>query len=311
MKSKIKDISVMLGMLIKRSLNIFLKDKMSVFFSLLAPLLVLALYVLFLADIQVDAVKSNFENVPIDDKLIKNFVDAWMLAGVISVACITVSFSAQNIMIADKERGVLADILSSPIPRGLIGVAYLISNIIISLCLCYIVLAISFVYMAISGWTLSVSDVFLLLALTLVSVVSAGTLSTLICFAVKTNAQHGAFVGITSAVIGFLIGAYMPLSMFPKAVQYITLFVPGTYSAALFRNLFMDGALEKIADIAPIADNELRKAFSMELDFFGTTIGANIQLAIFIAFTVLTFGIWLVIEIIKALKRKRNRVQIK
>lgn len=311
MKSKIKDISVMLGMLIKRSLNIFLKDKMSVFFSLLAPLIVLAVYVLFLADIQVDAVKSNFENVPIDDKLIKNFVDAWMLAGVISVACITVSFSAQNIMIADKERGVLVDILSSPIPRGLIGVAYLISNIIISLCLCYIVLAISFVYMAISGWTLSVSDVFLLLALTLVSVVSAGTLSTLICFAVKTNAQHGAFVGITSAVIGFLIGAYMPLSMFPKAVQYITLFVPGTYSAALFRNLFMDGALEKIADIAPIADNELRKAFSMELDFFGTTIGANIQLAIFIAFTVLTFGIWLVIEIIKALKRKRNRVQIK
>ncbi len=311
MKSKIKDISVMLGMLIKRSLNIFLKDKMSVFFSLLAPLIVLAVYVLFLADIQVDAVKSNFENVPIDDKLIKNFVDAWMLAGVISVACITVSFSAQNIMIADKERGVLADILSSPIPRGLIGVAYLISNIIISLCLCYIVLAISFVYMAISGWTLSVSDVALLLALTLVSVVSAGTLSTLICFAVKTNAQHGAFVGITSAVIGFLIGAYMPLSMFPKAVQYITLFVPGTYSAALFRNLFMDGALEKIADIAPIADNELRKAFSMELDFFGTTIGANIQLAIFIAFAVLTFGIWLVIEIIKALKRKRNRVQIK
>lgn len=311
MKSKIKDISVMLGMLIKRSLNIFLKDKMSVFFSLLAPLIVLAVYVLFLADIQVDAVKSNFENVPIDDKLIKNFVDSWMLAGVISVACITVSFSAQNIMIADKERGVLVDILSSPIPRGLIGVAYLISNIIISLCLCYIVLAISFVYMAISGWTLSVSDVFLLLALTLVSVVSAGTLSTLICFAVKTNAQHGAFVGITSAVIGFLIGAYMPLSMFPKAVQYITLFVPGTYSAALFRNLFMDGALEKIADIAPIADKELRKAFSMELDFFGTTIGANIQLAIFIAFTVLTFGIWLVIEIIKALKRKRNRVQIK
>ena len=70
MKSKIKDISVMLGMLIKRSLNIFLKDKMSVFFSLLAPLIVLAVYVLFLADIQVDAVKSNFENVPIDDKLI-------------------------------------------------------------------------------------------------------------------------------------------------------------------------------------------------------------------------------------------------
>lgn len=308
MNSKIKDRFVMLGMLIKRSLNIFLKDKMSVFFSLLAPLIVLAVYVLFLADIQADAVRSSFENVPIDDKLVKNFVDAWMLAGVTSVACITVSFSAQNIMIADKERGVLADILSSPIPRGLIGGAYLISNIIISLCLCYIVLGISFVYMAISGWTLSVSDVFLLLVLTFASVVSAGTLSTLICFAVKTNAQHGAFVGITSAVIGFLIGAYMPLSMFPKAVQYIMLFVPGTYSAALFRNLFMEGAVKKIAEVAPMAESGLRSAFSMQLDFFGKTIDADIQSAIFVAFTALTFLIWAAVEIAKAFIRKRDNI---
>ena len=37
-----------------RNLKLFLKDKMQVFFSLLAPLIVLFLYVAFLGDVQMD-----------------------------------------------------------------------------------------------------------------------------------------------------------------------------------------------------------------------------------------------------------------
>ena len=49
---KFKDGAVTLSKLVERSLKIFLKDKVGVFFSLLAPLIVLVLYVLFLGDIQ-------------------------------------------------------------------------------------------------------------------------------------------------------------------------------------------------------------------------------------------------------------------
>lgn len=304
---KIKDNAAVVSGLVERSLKIFLKDKASVFFSLLAPLIVLGLYLLFLGDIQMDGIKAAFEGASIEEKLLKNFVDAWMLAGVVSVACVTVSFSVQGITVQDREKGVLNDMLASPISRGIIDISYLISNFVVTLCICLIVLAVAFVYVAITGWTLSFVDVVLLIALTIMSVLSASIISTLVGLAFRTSSQHSAFVGIISAVIGFVMGAFMPLSAFPKGVQYVTLFVPATYSAALYRNLFMRGALEKIDAALPGAEDGLKGSFSMELDFFGKTIGADMQAVIFAAFIALTLAAWIAIAVAKAVKVKKRR----
>ncbi len=304
---KKKDNAAVVSGLVERSLKIFLKDKASVFFSLLAPLIVLGLYLLFLGDIQMDGIKAAFEGAPIDDKLLKSFVDSWMLAGVVSVACVTVSFSVQGITVQDREKGVLNDMLASPISRGIIDLSYLISNFVVTLCICLIVLAVAFVYVAITGWTLSFVDVVLLIALTIMSVLSASVISTLVGLAFRTSSQHSAFVGIISAVIGFVMGAFMPLSAFPKGVQYVTLFVPATYSAALYRNLFMRGALEKIDAALPGAEDGLKGSFSMELDFFGKTIGADMQAVIFAAFIALTLAAWIAIAVAKAVKGKKRR----
>lgn len=304
---KIKDNAAVVSGLVERSLKIFLKDKASVFFSLLAPLIVLGLYLLFLGDIQTDGIKAAFEGAPIEEKSLKNFVDAWMLAGVVSVACVTVSFSVQGITVQDREKGVLNDMLASPISRGIIDISYLISNFVVTLCICLIVLAVAFVYVAITGWTLSFIDVVLLISLTIMSVLSASVISTLVGLAFRTSSQHSAFVGIISAVIGFVMGAFMPLSAFPKGVQYVTLFVPATYSAALYRNLFMRGALEKIDAALPGAGNGLKGSFSMELDFFGKTIGTDMQAVIFAAFIALTLAAWIAIAVAKAVKGKKRR----
>ncbi len=304
---KLKDDAAVVSGLVSRSLKIFLKDKASVFFSLLAPLIVLGLYLLFLGDIQMDGIKSAFEGAPIEEKALKNFVDAWMLAGVVSVACVTVSFSVQGITVQDREKGVLNDMLASPISRGIIDLSYLISNFVVTLCICLIVLAVAFVYVAITGWTLSFVDVVLLIALTIMSVLSASVISTLVGLAFRTSSQHSAFVGIISAVIGFVMGAFMPLSAFPKGVQYVTLFVPATYSAALYRNLFMRGALEKIDAALPGAGDGLKGSFSMELNFFGKTIGADMQAVIFAAFIALTLAAWIAIAVAKAVKERKLR----
>lgn len=304
---KIKDNAAVVSGLVERSLKIFLKDKASVFFSLLAPLIVLGLYLLFLGDIQMDGIKAAFEGAPIDDKLLKSFVDSWMLAGVVSVACVTVSFSVQGITVQDREKGVLNDMLASPISRGIIDLSYLISNFVVTLCICLIVLAVAFVYVAITGWTLSFVDAVLLIALTIMSVLSASVISTLVGLAFRTSSQHSAFVGIISAMIGFVMGAFMPLSAFPEGVQYVTLFVPATYSAALYRNLFMRGALEKIDAVLPGAEDGLKGSFSMELDFFGKTIGADMQAVIFAAFIALTLAAWIAIAVAKAVKGRKRR----
>ena len=63
MKSFKNDFSVASGLAL-RGIKIFLSDKMSVFFSLLAPIIILMLYVLFLGDIQYDSLKSAMEGLP-------------------------------------------------------------------------------------------------------------------------------------------------------------------------------------------------------------------------------------------------------
>lgn len=310
----VKDI-ITVSKLVERNIKIFLKDKMGVFFSLLAPLIVLGLYILFLGDLQMQSLESVFKDLPvkIDEKLLKNFVDSWMLAGVVSVACVTVSFSAQEIIVKDKENGVMADMLCAPVKRYLLSVGYYLSNVIITFAICMIVMIIAFVYMAIKGWTMSAGEVFMAIGLLVLSVISASAIISLICKLIKTGAQHSAIVGIISAAIGFFIGAYMPISMFPKAIQYMTLFLPATYSAGLFRELFMRGALEKIEQEVAFGGEkiaaELQKSYSLEMDFFGKTIGAKEMAWIFIAFTLLIFAIWVAVEAIVLYKASDNKKQ--
>lgn len=306
MKNSFSEDAVMVARLVERNVKIFLKDKMGVFFSLLAPLIVLGLYILFLGDIQMQNLESAFKDLPIEKDLLKNFVDNWMLAGVISVACVTVSFSAQEIVVKDREKGVLADMLCAPVKRYIISIGYYLSNVIITFFICMIVLIIAFIYMAISGWTMTAGEVFMSFGLLILSVISSSAIISLICKIIKTSAQHSALVGIISAAIGFFIGAYMPIAIFPKAIQYVTLFIPATYSAGLFRELFMRGALEEIEKVIPQAGSQLEKNFSMQMDFFGKTITAKEMAWIFIAFTLLVFCVWIVVESVNLYKSRDN-----
>ena len=295
------------GELVLRNLKIFVGDKASVFFSLLAPLIVLLLYVFFLKELQIDSAAAMFGDVPVDPGLIEKTVNNWMLAGVVSVACVTVSFSAQEREIKDRETGVVADIKASPLPRPLIEMSYFLSNLVITLCICAAVLVVALIYAAISGWTLSAGDVAGLFACLVMSALSASLITGLISRFVRTSSQHGALVGIVSAAIGFLMGAYMPIGIFPKAVQYITLFVPGTYSAALFRELFMSGTVDELAAVSPQAAEAIESAYSLEIDFFGVQIGVEKIAAVFAATIALFAAIRIAVAIASSDKEKRIR----
>ena len=288
-----------------RSVRIFLKDKAGVFFSLLAPLIVFVLFVLFLGDVQIDQTKAIFQGMEYDEKALKAFVNCWMIAGVVSVACVTVSFSAQSIMIADRQNGNLSDIAVTPVRRTVISGAYFISNCLITFTILLCVFAVCFVYIAFTGWYMSAADVFAAVGVTVLSVLNASLISTFICTFLSSVNAHGAVTGIMSAVIGFLMGAYMPVSIFPKAVQYIVLFVPSAYSAGIFRNIFMRGALEKLTESLPFAKDALGDAFSLRIDFFGHDAGMG---TMFAAFAV-TFAIFAAALLITAALRGRKKIK--
>ena len=129
-------------------------------FSLLAPLIVLMLYVIFSRRRAAGFLKAYLSGAEVPEALAKAFVDGWMLAGVLSVACITVPFSAQSILVRDRESGNMSDMLVSPIKRHIVGLSYLTSVFAVSLCICFAVLIVAFVYLALTGWYLSAKDVF-------------------------------------------------------------------------------------------------------------------------------------------------------
>ncbi len=277
-----------------RNLKIFLKDKANIFFALLSPLIVLGLYILFLGRIQTDGLLSALQEMGVSggEKEIRSFADCWMLSGVMASACITVPLCACGVMVQDRNRGIRADLAASPVPGWMPPAAYFFSVVAAGLIIGFAVLVICLVWLAATGsWFLSVTDVLVLLGTLVLSVLSS---STLLVFVVGFLRTEGAFTGlnvILGTVIGFLIGAYMPLSVFPTGVQYVTLFVPGSYSAGIFRNCFMNGALDNIAqNISPAFADALASQYALKLNFFGTDMPAWVM-AIVLGATVLLFAV--------------------
>lgn len=295
-----------------RNMKIFFKDRANVFFALMAPLIVLALYILFLGRLQADGLlealsKAGYDSAETEDA-VRSFCDAWMLAGCLACACITVPLCACGVIVQDKKRGITADLLASPVPVWMPPAAYFLSVFVAGLILSLIVLAVSFLWFAASGsWFLSAADVFGCIGNVFLSVFSS---SALLSIVVRFVRSEGAFTGVNiifGTVIGFLIGAYLPISLFPEGVQKFTLFIPGSYSAGLFRNLIMGGALDEIGRItsrAVIA--AIEREYSFTFDFFGQEIGPGGMAAVLAGTAVIFLIIYIFLSFVTIRRRGRK-----
>lgn len=268
-----------LGYTVRRCMGVFFKDGLSVFLALLAPIIVFLLYVLFLGDLQTDALMEYFPAGTVDEKAVNAFVDSWMIAGVLGTACITVSFSANNVMVGDRERGVVNDFLAAPMKKSVLLGAYFVFNFLVTVSICTIVFFIGLIYLAATGsFYMSAADVFAAFGTILYGSLSATLISVPICASFKTQGALGGFSGIVSAAIGFLIGAYMPMSAFPSWLENAAAVLPGTHISGLFRNFFMSGALENLTSGMPeTVMNSIAESFSMKIRFFGEKIGVDVM----------------------------------
>ena len=104
---------------VSRNLKVFFRDKTAVFFSLLAVLIVLGLYIFFLWDVWVD----SFPNI----KGVKNLMNCWIIAGLIGVTSVTANMGAFGTMIEDKSKNKIKDFYVSPIKKSKIVGGYIIS----------------------------------------------------------------------------------------------------------------------------------------------------------------------------------------
>ncbi|MFA6867577.1 MAG: ABC transporter permease [Clostridia bacterium] len=288
----LKDDVNLLYRLTVRNIKIFVKDKAALFFSFMGPLIVLLLYILFLGQMQLSGLEEAIpQGIAVDKSLLKGFIDSWMIAGLLGYACITISLSANTIIVQDKANGVLNDVTIAPVKKWIITFSYFIYNFIITTIMVVLVLIICLVYLAISGgWYISVGDVFGILGTVVLSTLSATLITVMICNLLKTQAQHGAFMGIASSVIGFLIGAYMPISLMPKGAQYISAILPGSYSSGMFRTFLMRGSLDKLASQLPTQlIDAIKDSFVMEINMFGKMVGVGVMTLVLVGSIIVFF----------------------
>lgn len=84
-----------LFIIVKRNTLVFFKDKGTFFSALIAPLILLVLYVLFLNNVFMMSFEGAIPpDVEVPKSLIKGFVAGWELSSLLAVSCVTTAFTA-------------------------------------------------------------------------------------------------------------------------------------------------------------------------------------------------------------------------
>lgn len=235
--------------LIKRNVKLFFKDKGMLLTSLLTPIILLVLYVTFLANVYHNSFTENIPNsIHISKSIIDGIVAGQLMSSLLAVSCVTVAFSSNFLMVQDKANGTIKDFKTSPVKSSILSLSYYIATLISTFIICIIATCACLGYVYLKGWYMSTSDVIMLFLDVILLILLGTALSSVINFFLTTQGQITAVGTMVGAGYGFICGAYMPISSFSEGIQKAIMFLPGTYGTSLVRNHSMRGALDELSN---------------------------------------------------------------
>lgn len=290
------------GSLTKRGLKLFFKDKGMLFSSLITPIILLVLYITFLAKVYNDSFVSSLEEAHFSDfpqELIDATVGGQLFSSLLAVCCITVAFCCNMIMVQDKVSGARKDLMLTPVKRSTLALSYYLSTFISTFIICLIAEGASFIYLASVGWYLSVGDILLALLDVFLLVMFGTALSSIVNFFLKSQGQISAVGTVVSAGYGFICGAYMPISQFGEGLQKVLSFLPGTYGTALIRSHSLNGVFREMSALGfpdEVVEG-IKKSIDCSVYFFGNKVTEGGMYAILGGSVALLIGIYILMNI--------------
>lgn len=291
-----------LGMLIKRNIKMFFKDKGLFFTSLITPLILLVLYITFLGNVYRDSFEMAFpQGMEIPGKLLDAAVGGQLLSSLLAVCCVTVAFCSNMLMVQDKVTGARKDFMVTPVKGTTLALGYYVATLVSTLIICLIATGAGLLYLGKVGWYLSGNDVALLVLDVFLLVMFGVALSSIINFFLSTQGQISAVGSIVSSMYGFICGAYMPISQFSEGLQKALSFLPGTYATSLLRNHALRGVFEGLeADGYPSEVIEvLRDVIDCNVYFFDEKVGVPAMYWILGVSVVVLIGIYVALNAVK------------
>lgn len=270
--------------LARRNVLCYFRDRASVVFSLMAVIIVVMLYLLFLRNMLVESY-PDMEGMP-------QLIDAWVLAGILGIVPVTTSAGSLQTMVEDRASGRIRDILVTPMTSAQIAGGYIISTFIVGLVMSTITLAVCVAYLAATGCPLSASGVIISAVLLVPSSLSGSIVVYAMTSFLRSTGAFSGFFTVVSVLIGFLAGIYMPMGTMPAAMQTIGTLVPASHMAALFRDFLAGDALDGVFTGAPAETlDSFRAEMGFDLSLGGFQFDAGTSVLYVLGITALFFVI--------------------
>ncbi len=269
--------------IIKRNLLRYKSEKINIFFSLLGPLLVLVVYMIFLKASMLDTITEA--------GLSESVLYIWIISGAICIATLTTPQIVIGYRIEDVEDGKIKDFLASPIKKHEISLGYIISSVLVGIITTTIILLITQVCLFILAEPLSLIALLKTIFVIIISVIMNASVLFFLSSFFKGTTAWSSFCTLTGTLIGFIVGMYIPLRILSDGLQTLFTTFPQTVSMGLFRVAMLKDIIDTEVSGNTQAIEAVNTSLSIQVQFMGQDtsflIGTIILLIFTITFTIL------------------------
>ncbi|MBR6478103.1 MAG: ABC transporter permease [Lachnospiraceae bacterium] len=265
--------------LTKRNLLVFFKDKTMVFFSMLTPIIILFLYILFLKGTYLEVLEDS-AGVLLTAGLVTStelgsLANGLLLTGIMGSALITIPYNCLITLVNDRAAGIDVDVTATPVSRIQIILSYFAASAISAVLMTSVILSVGLIALqSIHPTYLSARSILTLFGIVIIGAISSTAIFMVFLLFLKSSSASGAFLGILSAASGFLIGAYIPIANFSSAIQNFCYLFPATGITVLIRRYLLSDLLSHVdAGIGGLDQglfvSSIKDYFSFQAKLFG------------------------------------------
>lgn len=250
--------------LTKRNCLLFLRSKTTFFFSIFSSLILIALYFLFIAKLYSQGFNET-SGLALSSKQINALIYTQMIMGVLVINAVSLSTGMFSIMAIDIEKAKIEAFLITKLKRYQLMLSYLISAIIVSFLINFLMFVISTILIGIiTGFWLSAGAFFSVFGVLIITTLVSCAVMLFITTIARSSSAIGVINGILGTILGFLCGIYMPYTNLGTSARYVGSFLPFTHLTIWLKQIVLGDCFNQFGVQSEIAQMMQNLWFSAE-----------------------------------------------
>ncbi|MFA5449437.1 MAG: ABC transporter permease [Clostridia bacterium] len=246
--------------LISRNSKLFLRDRATVFFSILSSLIIVLLYFLFIGQVYIDGINGVL---PLSENASGFMVYSQMIVGILVINSMSLTLGMFLGAAKDFESRRVDNFMTTPLKRYELLISYLISAFAVSFILNFATWIFSVILIGlVTSYWLSIGAFFAVGGVLLLCSLISSCIMMLLTVAIRSSTALGVFNSIAGTFVGFISGIYMPYSQMGNGIKAIGSFLPYTHLTVWLKNIVLSDVFSQVKISNEMAEIILDKIFS-------------------------------------------------